>query len=292
MATLRDIRRRIAAVRSTAKITSAMKMVAAAKMRRAQNAIENARPYFSKIEETVSSLIDLSDDYKNPFIESREEVNSIAIIIISSDRGLCGSFNTTLFKNISEIQDNLKKDYPKASFRYISVGKKACSHTKRAKMDVISEFPGIINKLSFIYAQNIVNSIKELYLNKEIDKIYILYNEFVNILKQVPTLKQILPIEPVKNTNSSQVLDYIYEPSKNEILDVLIPKLIDTRIWRSLLESNAAEQAARMMAMDKATSNAYDLIRMLELQYNKERQASITKEMLEIVGGAEALKAK
>jgi F-type H+-transporting ATPase subunit gamma len=292
MATLRDIRRRIAAVRSTAKITSAMKMVAAAKMRRAQNAIENARPYFSKIEETVSSLIDLSDDYKNPFIESREEVNSIAIIIISSDRGLCGSFNTTLFKNISEIQDNLKKDYPKASFRYISVGKKACSHTKRAKMDVISEFPGIFNKLSFIYAQNIVNSIKELYLNKEIDKIYILYNEFVNILKQVPTLKQILPIEPVKNTNSSQVLDYIYEPSKNEILDVLIPKLIDTRIWRSLLESNAAEQAARMMAMDKATSNAYDLIRMLELQYNKERQASITKEMLEIVGGAEALKAK
>ncbi len=292
MATLRDIRRRIAAVRSTAKITSAMKMVAAAKMRRAQNAIENARPYFSKIEETVSSLIDLSDDYKNPFIESREEVNSIAIIIISSDRGLCGSFNTTLFKNISEIQDNLKKDYPKASFRYISVGKKACSHTKRAKMDVISEFPGIFNKLSFIYAQNIVNSIKELYLNKEIDKIYILYNEFVNILKQVPTLKQILPIEPVKNTNSSQVLDYIYEPSKNEILNVLIPKLIDTRIWRSLLESNAAEQAARMMAMDKATSNAYDLIRMLELQYNKERQASITKEMLEIVGGAEALKAK
>lgn len=292
MATLRDIRRRIAAVRSTAKITSAMKMVAAAKMRRAQNAIENARPYFSKIEETVSNLIDLSNDYKNPFIEKRDEINTIAIVLISSDRGLCGSFNTTLFKSIADIQENIKKDYPKANFRYIAVGKKACSYAKRAKMDIISEFPGVFNKLNFVDAQNIVNSVKELYLNKEIDKIYILYNEFINILKQVPTLKQLLPIEPVKNTSKTKFLDYIFEPSKNEILDVLIPKLIDTRIWRSLLESNAAEQAARMMAMDKATNNAYDLIRMLELQYNKERQASITKEMLEIVGGAEALKAK
>lgn len=292
MATLRDIRRRIGAVRNTAKITSAMKMVSAAKMRRAQNAIENARPYFSKLEDTVSNLISIADDYSNPFIETRSEIKNIAIVLIGSDRGLCGSFNTNLFKSLNIHIEDFKKQYPNANFHIVPVGKKAVSFVKRFKIDTIREFSDIFSKLRFEDAQQIVASLTDLYLNNEVDKIFLFYNEFINILKQVPQLKQLFPIEPAVEQTNIKSLDYIFEPSKEQILDVLIPKLIDARVWKALLESNAAEQAARMMAMDNATSNANDLIRMLELQYNKERQASITKEMLEIVGGAEALKSK
>jgi len=292
MATLRDIRRRIGAVRNTAKITSAMKMVSAAKMRRAQNAIENARPYFSKLEDTVSNLISIANDYSNPFIETRSEIKNIAIVLIGSDRGLCGSFNTNLFKSLNIHIEDFKKQYPNANFHIVPVGKKAVSFVKRFKIDTIREFSDIFSKLRFEDAQQIVASLTNLYLNNEVDKIFLFYNEFINILKQVPQLKQLFPIEPAIEQTNIKSLDYIFEPSKEQILDVLIPKLIDARVWKALLESNAAEQAARMMAMDNATSNANDLIRMLELQYNKERQASITKEMLEIVGGAEALKSK
>ncbi len=292
MATLRDIRRRIGAVRNIAKITSAMKMVSAVKMRRAQNAIENARPYFSKLEDTVSNLILISDDYSNPFIETKTEIKNIAIVLIGSDRGLCGSFNTNLFKSLNVHIEDLTKQYPNAHFRFVPVGKKAVSFVRRSKMDSITEFSDIFNKLRFDDVQQIVGSLISLYLNNEVDKIYLFYNEFINILKQVPRVKQLLPIEPASEQTEIKSLDYIFEPSKEQILDVLVPKLIDARLWKALLESNAAEQAARMMAMDNATSNANDLIRMLELQYNKERQASITKEMLEIVGGAEALKVK
>ncbi|MEJ5244323.1 MAG: ATP synthase F1 subunit gamma [Bacteroidota bacterium] len=292
MATLRDIRRRIGAVRNTAKITSAMKMVSAAKMRRAQNAIENARPYFSKLEDTVSNLISIANDYSNPFIETRSEIKNIAIVLIGSDRGLCGSFNTNLFKSLNIHIEDFKKQYPNANFHIVPVGKKAVSFVKRFKIDTIREFSDIFSKLRFEDAQQIVASLTNLYLNNEVDKIFLFYNEFINILKQVPQIKQLFPIEPDIEQTNIKSLDYIFEPSKEQILDVLIPKLIDARVWKALLESNAAEQAARMMAMDNATSNANDLIRMLELQYNKERQASITKEMLEIVGGAEALKSK
>ncbi|MCX8054786.1 MAG: ATP synthase F1 subunit gamma [Ignavibacteria bacterium] len=292
MATLRDIRRRIGAVRNTAKITSAMKMVSAAKMRRAHNAIENALPYFSKLEDTVSNLISIANDYSNPFIETRSEIKNIAIVLIGSDRGLCGSFNTNLFKSLNIHIEDFKKQYPNANFHIVPVGKKAVSFVKRFKIDTIREFSDIFSKLRFEDAQQIVASLTNLYLNNEVDKIFLFYNEFINILKQVPQLKQLFPIEPAIEQTNIKSLDYIFEPSKEQILDVLIPKLIDARVWKALLESNAAEQAARMMAMDNATSNANDLIRMLELQYNKERQASITKEMLEIVGGAEALKSK
>ncbi len=292
MASLRDIRRRIGAVRNTAKITSAMKMVSAAKMRRAQNAIENARPYFSKLEDTVSNLISIADDYSNPFIETRNEIKNIAIVLIGSDRGLCGSFNTNLFKSLNAQIEELSKQYPNAHFHFVPVGKKSVAFIKRSKLDSITEFSDIFNKLHFEDAQKIVGSLISLNLNGEVDKIYLFYNEFINILKQLPRVKQLLPIEPTSEQTEIKSLDYIFEPSKEQILDVLIPKLIDARLWKALLESNAAEQAARMMAMDNATSNANDLIRMLELQYNKERQASITKEMLEIVGGAEALKSK
>lgn len=292
MATLRDIKQRITAVKNTAKITSAMKMVSAAKMKRAQNAVESARPYFTKLEDMVAGLIGNAGDYTNPLSEKREEVKNIAIILIGSDRGLCGSFNTNMFKSLTlEIAETLSEQYPGANYHYIPVGKKSVGFAKKSKFDNLAEFPGIFTGLNFENATEIVSNVVDKFKDGNIDKVFVYYNRFVNIIKQIPTMNQLLPVEPKENKDALAATDYIFEPSKSEILDVLLPKLVDIIVWRSLLESNAAEQAARMMAMEKATTNANDLIRALELQYNKARQASITKEMLEIVGGAEALKA-
>lgn len=273
-----------------------MKMVSAAKMKRAQNAVESARPYFSKLEKMVSGLIaQAGQEYSHPLAKSNEEVQNIAIIIISSDRGLCGSFNTNMFKSLAiEIDENLKVQYPNAKYHYVPVGKKATGYVNKSKLDNLAEFPGIFADLNFQYAREIVESVVTKFLDGELDRIFVYYNEFINIIRQIPKLHTLLPIEPEKVAQTSDATlintDYIYEPTKAGILDVLLPKLIDIIIWRSLLESNAAEQAARMMAMEKATTNARDLIRALELQYNKARQAAITTEMLEIVSGAEALR--
>lgn len=295
MATLRDIRQRIVSVKNTAKITSAMKMVSAAKMKRAQTSIESARPYFSKLEAMVSNLVEQAgDEYSHVLANARNEVRNIAIIVISSDRGLCGSFNTNLFKSLTmEIEDSLKHEFPDAAYHFIPVGKKATAFYKKSKVNCINEFPGIFAELDFQNARDIVESVSKLFLEGEIDRVFVYYNEFVNIIKQLPKLHSLLPIMPEKSNNQAENIantDYIYEPTKTGILDVLLPKLVDIIVWRSLLESNAAEQAARMMAMEKATTNAKDLIRSLELQYNKARQAAITTEMLEIVSGAEALR--
>ncbi len=292
MATLRDIKQRISAVKSTAKITSAMKMVSAAKMKRAQQAVESARPYFTKLEDMVAGLIANAGDYSNPLSEKKDQVNNIAIILIGSDRGLCGSFNSNMFKALSiEISDSLSKLYPEAKYHFIPVGKKPVGYIKRIERNAIAEFPGIFTSLEFSSATEIVASVVDLFLDGKMDKVFVYYNKFINIIKQVPSLHQLLPIEPKAGNESLSSIDYIFEPAKSGILDVLLPKLVDIIVWRSLLESNAAEQAARMMAMEKATTNANDLISSLELQYNKARQAAITKEMLEIVGGAEALNA-
>ncbi len=294
MATLRDIRQRIASVKNIAKITSAMKMVSASQMKRAQKAVESARPYFSKMEEMVSSLIaQAGDDYSHPLaIKRSDEVKNIAIIVIGSDRGLCGGFNTNLFKSLTiEIQDILTKEFPAANYQIIPVGKKPTGFYKRSNFTRLNEYPGIFASLDFKNAQDIVATVSEKFMVGEIDRVYVYYNKFVNIIRQIPTIHQLLPIEPVKaDLEKATLVDYIYEPSQTAILDVLLPKLVDIILWRSLLESAAAEQASRMMAMDKATTNARDLIRSLDLQYNKARQSAITTEMLEIVSGAEALR--
>lgn len=292
MATLRDIKRRIVSVKSTAKITSAMKMVAAAKMKRAQNAIEAARPYVLKLDELMTGIVgSLPDTYSNPLIQTRDEVKSVAVIAISSDRGLCGGFNTNLFKALNlKINDELKKQYPDAVFHIVSVGKKSNDYFKKSNYDVHARFPDVFTNLEFNTAREIVSTVKQDFIDGKFDKVYLFFNSFVNIIRQEPTLDELLPISP-KETGENETIntDYIYEPDVASIMDVLIPKLVDIKVWRSLLESNAAEQAARMMAMDNATNNARDLIRSLELTYNKLRQEAITTEMLEIVGGAEAL---
>jgi F-type H+-transporting ATPase subunit gamma len=294
MATLRDIRIRLKGVKNTSKITQAMKMVSASKLRRAQEAIESARPYFNKFDDLVSNLIGgVSDSYQNEILNSRTTVKNIAIIVVSSDRGLCGSFNSNLFKFVKNfISDELVPKYKDASISFITAGRKSTSFYNKEDINVLNSFPGIFSQVDFNDAINIVNEVKEKFILGELDLVYVIGNEFVNVIKQTPKAKQLLPLVPKVssgNAKSSFTTDYVYEPNATEILDNLLPKLVNLTVWRAILDSNAAEHAARMMAMDNATRNAKDLINILNLQYNSKRQAAITTEMLEIVGGAEAL---
>ena len=287
MATLRDIQQRIVGVKNTSKITQAMKMVSAAKLRRAQDAILSARPYVDKLDEVLSNLVaSVGEGYDNPLISQRSEVKSIGVIAIAADRGLCGSFNTNVLKEANAcIKDDLKNQYPDAEVSIAAVGKRSVKFFKKTDHNVVLEFNDAFSPLSFDLVTEITDLFVNGYVNGDFDKILIYYNEFVNVVKQKPTLKTLLPIEAAEKDgdDSNIVADYIYEPNQKEILDVLLPKLIDTQLWRTLLESNAAEQAARMLAMDSATNNAKDLIKELEREFNKKRQEAITKEMLEIV---------
>jgi F-type H+-transporting ATPase subunit gamma len=294
MATLRDIRRRISGVKSTAKITQAMRMVSAAKLRRAQNAIFSARPYVEKMENILENLIgSVGENYSHPLLQKHKDVRNIAVIVITADRGMCGSFNTNLLRYaVTLIDENLSVEHPQAKFHVIPVGKRSVGFFKKEKYSLPNEYSGIFQNLQFSTAKSITDISKAGFISGEFDKIIVVYNKFKNLIQQIPSSTVLLPI--ATDGNSKDVVekfrqDYIFEPSIAEILDELIPKNLDIQVWRSLLESNAAEQAARMMAMENATNNANDLIRYLELVYNKVRQASITTEMLEIVSGAEAL---
>jgi len=298
MATLRDIRVRIKGVSNTSKITQAMKMISAAKLRRAQDAIESARPYIKKLDYIISDLIaGIGDGYTNPFISNRE-VKNIAIIIVGSDRGLCGGFNSQLIKNLSQhVAPQIRKEFGNVNISLVTVGRRTTQYySKTDEFDVIKKFPNVFSELKFETAKDIVASVQYKFANGEYDKVYLYYNKFVNIIKQSPELIPLLPIQPSAkapdDNKKSFNTDYIYEPNQAEILNELLPKLVNIKTWSSLLESNASEQAARMMAMETATTNARDLITQLSLIYNSKRQAAITTEMLEIVGGAEALSKK
>ncbi|MFM7156422.1 MAG: ATP synthase F1 subunit gamma [Bacteroidota bacterium] len=292
MATLRDIRNRITAVKSTAKITSAMRMVAAAKLRRAQEAILSTRPYTEKFTEVLSNLAgSSSEDYYHPLLRKPDTFKHIVVIVISSDRGLCGSFNTNVLRMASQyIDQTIPSEFPHAKVSVISVGRRSSQFFAKRTQPVLATFPDIFGQLQFNTAAEIASIAANGFINEEFDRVMIFNNEFKSIIKQETTFKQLLPVESVKSEQSI-THDYIFEPSRGDIMDAILPKFVNTLVWKGLLESNAAEQAARMMAMESATTNARDLIRSLQLSYNKARQASITTEMLEIVGGAEALKA-
>lgn len=294
MATLRDIRQRITTVQNTSKITSAMKMVATAKLRRAQDAILSARPYATKLSEILSNLALAEEEFAHPFFQERKDVTSIAFLIITSDRGLCGSFNTTILRSAMLYISELKDKYPSAKLSLVLVGKKSIASLSKTEEFVQEQFPDVFAKLQFSTAFSIASLLSEGFLNYDYDLVTMIYSEFKSLIKQVPTIQQLLPIVPetpsVSSNKKKKTVDYIYEPNREEILDTLLPKYLNMQVWKGLLESNAAEQAARMMAMDAATNNANDLIKILKLSYNKARQAAITTEMLEIVGGAEALK--
>ncbi len=292
MATLRDIQRRINAVNSTAKITQAMKMVSTAKLKRAQDAIVSARPFASKLDDILGNLVaELDDTYTHPLLENRKEIKNIAIILIAGDRGLCGSFNTNIFRHTTKYIEELKTKYPDAGLHLITIGRRASSSFKNPDIQVAKKFPGLLSAINFTNAKKVVDYFSESFIEHQFDMVVVSYNMFKNLLAQVPSTYTLLPIEAThKEANTTKYnLDYIFEPNRKEILDELLPRHLDIQFFKTVLESNAAEQAARRMAMENATKNAKELSEYLEMVYNKERQAAITTEMLDIVGGANAL---
>ncbi len=291
MATLRDIRQRITGVKNTQKITKAMKMVSAAKLRRAQDAVIAARPYAKKMKELLSHLSGQVDVSKYPQFEQRE-IKSVAIIIVTADRGLCGGFNSNILKAaVNHITTNYADMNKAGKVKLICVGKKANDFFTKRNYNVISRYTGVFNQLSFTTAKTIVNEAVVGFVKGDYDKVEIISNEFKNAASQKLTISDFLPVvQEVEKDKKRIAVDYIYEPSSDEIVGALVPKHLNFQMWRVLLDSNAAFFGAQMTAMENASTNARDLIRVLQLTYNKARQAAITKELLEIVGGAEALK--
>ncbi|NWF87981.1 MAG: ATP synthase F1 subunit gamma [Ignavibacteriaceae bacterium] len=290
MATLRDIKNRIKGVKSTQQITKAMKMVAAARLRRAQENVLNARPYARNIWQTLSHLATENDLKTNPFFVQRE-IKKIACVIVTADRGLCGAFNSNLIKEaVRFIDDERGNNHDRVHL--FCVGKKGFDFFSKRNYNVYYKNIGLFSSLKYSESLSITNALLSAYLDGTFDKVVIIYNEFKSIIQQKITIEQFLPITLVreKNVNNNQS-NYIFEPDQKSIFEYMLPKHLKAQIWRILLESNASELGARMTAMDNASTNAKELIRTLQLKYNKERQAAITKELLEIVAGANALQA-
>ncbi len=290
MATLRDIKNRIVGVKSTQKITRAMKMIATAKLRGAQQRIVGARPYANKISEMLSRLAADDTLQSNIFFAVRQ-TKKICVVVVTADRGLCGAFNTNIIRESTNyINEELKNDSAVSVF---TLGKKATEYFSKRNYNIEGKMVGLFGSLGYQSTLQLYNDLIPKYLSGEIDKIVLVYNEFVSMIQQKIVKVQLLPIpfiESIEKENAHSS-NYIFEPDQLSIFQSLIPKHLKVQIWRALLESNAAELSARMTSMDNATTNAQELIRSLNLTYNKERQAAITKEILEIVSGANALKA-
>ena len=283
MANLKDIRDRIKSVKSIQKVTKAMKMVAAAKMRRAQENMEKARPYSSSLSDIIRHLLPDVDREISPLLQVRN-VNRLAYVVVTSDKGLAGSFNSSALRKAQNEIDEFGKD----NVDIFCIGKKARDYFKSRKYNILESHIEFWNDLNFNHAVKISNDIISHFISGNVDEIRVVYNEFVNVATQMVLTEKLVPLE--FESNGNQVADRLYEPSKDEIVKSLVPKHLNVQIWKYLLESYASEQAARMVAMENATSNSEDMIKDLQLEFNKARQASITTEMLEIVGGAEALK--
>lgn len=290
MPSLKEIRNRITSVGSTMQITSAMKMVSAAKLKRAQDAITQMRPYAGKLQEILENLSASLDLSENAYSEKRE-VNNVLIVGITSNRGLCGGFNNNVIKRVNHL---ISEDFAESTVKVLCLGKKIKDAFKRSDFYFINEAiapaEDIFIDLNFSNASLIANELMNLYKERTFDEIVIVYNQFVNAATQLVKTESYLPIIPTIQDGKS-IGDYIFEPSKAEIVNELIPKSLKIQLFKSLLDSNASEHGARMTAMHKATDNANELQRSLKLSYNKARQAAITNEILEIVGGAEALNA-
>ncbi|MFQ5863712.1 MAG: ATP synthase F1 subunit gamma [bacterium] len=288
MATLRDIRRRISSVRSTQQITKAMKMVAAAKLRKAQARLISARPYAYRLGQLLSHVAAKENRSLHPLLAVREP-NRICYVVVTADRGLCGSFNANIIR-MAKAEIDAHNSLEKTTL--VTVGRKGFEHFSRRGFELIERYINLFDQLEFKHAVNISSLIQNLYQSKELDRVFVVYNEFKSAAVQRVIVEQLLPIEPqLPEFDKYQPVDYLHEPSAGKILDEVCPKNLNIQMWRILLESYAAEQGARMVAMDAATDNAQEMIYDLTLYYNKVRQSTITKEISEIVGGAEALRA-
>ena len=288
MPSLKDIRTRIKAVKSTQKITRAMKMVAAAKLRRAQSAAEGIRPYANRLKETIWEVSQLTDVSEHPLLEEREQEN-VMVLVLTSDRGLCGGFNSSIIRTTeSFVQENGDRF---AEIGLGIIGRKGNEHFGKRDYTVLKSYNDVLTNPSMERARQIGNELVALYTGSEMDAIYVVYNEFKNAATQEVVVERLLPVQPEETADTSEAgLDFVYEPSQEEVLEEVIPLHVSVEIYRAILESLASEMGARMTAMDSATKNAGDLIDRLTLQFNRARQAAITKELMEIVSGAEALK--
>jgi F-type H+-transporting ATPase subunit gamma len=293
MPNLKEVKNRIASVVSTQQITKAMKMVAAAKLRRSQDRITQMRPYAVKLEAIIRNLSEAqsSGDIDTWFSTPREE-QRILIVAVSSDRGLCGSFNSNIFKGVMRLViEKYNDQYKKGNLVILPVGRKVAEYFKKRNFQTLHQHAEILNSLSFNSAAAVADDVMQAFKDGKFDKVELVYNEFKNVATQILQTEQLLPVKlPKVESTKSNPVDYIFEPSQEEIIAELLPTALRIQVFKALLDSNAAENGARMTAMDKATENAGELLKELKLSYNRSRQAAITKEILEIVGGAEALK--
>src|SRR3954470_23685652 len=296
MASLRSIRTRIKSVRNTQKITKAMKLVAAAKLRRAQDAVVRTRPYAQALDELLGSLAAAraADDVApHPLMEARENPRRIELVVLTSDRGLCGGFNSNRIRRAQRFLIEEGDKYE--SIQFSTIGRRGREFAKKRGIDTRKDYVGFFGKLRFTMAKEVADDLIVEYRERKLDAVYLLYNQFKSAMSQTITLTRLLPIAaPAAQQKADErgylTPEHIYEPSRPQLLEHLIPRQLAMQIWRALLESEASEHGARMTAMDSATNNANDMIGRLSLEYNRARQASITKELMEIVSGAEALK--
>jgi len=290
MPSLRDIKKRIQAVKNTGKITKAMKMVAAAKFRKAQTSLLKMRPYADKMHSVLAGLAAGVERELHPLLAERPR-RRVEVVVMTSDKGLCGAFNANILKESARVIEQLKSEGFDVSIS--TIGRKARDYFRRRHVEMRKSWTGLSGKVLYSDAQEVAGEIIGAYTAEEIDEVLLIYNEFKSVIAQKVTTTRLLPIEPFEEEEGSKAMvpaDFIFEPSEREILERLLPKNIEIQIFRALLESQAAEEAARMTAMENATKNTQEMVERLTLQYNKARQAAITTELMDIVGGAEALK--
>ncbi|HJZ84777.1 MAG TPA: ATP synthase F1 subunit gamma [Polyangia bacterium] len=286
MPSLKAIRRRIASVKNTQKITKAMKSVAAARLRKAQEAILALRPYSQRLGEVIAEVAARSGGV-HPLLEVREP-KRVALVVLTSDRGLCGGFNANINRRAERFLKENREKF--ADIELNIVGRKGREYFRRRGYTIHDEYMGVFAAVSVERAREITTAEIEDYTKNQLDAVYLVYNEFKSAMSQKVVVERLLPVEPLALPAEAGQIDYKYEPEKRKLLDHLLPLYVETQIYRAILESIASEFGAKMTAMDNATNNANEMIGMLTLQYNRARQAAITKELMEIVGGAEALK--
>jgi len=290
MAGIKEIRTRIGSVTNTRKITSAMKMVSAAKLRKAQNAVNQMQPYAEKLHEIIRNVSDGLDTAEDNIYAQKREVNKVLIVSIASNGGLCGGFNSNITKESIALANTKYIDQLEGgNVDFAVIGKKVADQLKSKGITPVATFHDLFDDLTFDHVSRITQTFMDYFMNKEYDAVEIVYNKFLNAASQESTVEQFLPIKDNEEKSATNS-DYIFEPTKKELISELIPKSLKIQIYSAVLNTVAGEHGARMTAMHKATDNASDLLKELKLEYNKARQASITNEILEIVGGANALK--
>jgi len=286
MRTIRDIKKRIRSVRNTQKITRAMKMVSAAKLRRAQSKLQSFRYYSDACESAIRLLLRRAESTVHPFLEKKEKEVKTIIIQIAGERGLCGSYNVNIFKEFERFKLTQRNTN---QYDFVTIGRRSRDYAKKKGYNILKEYI----MLGGFYSTDVSNEIKELvtkkFLSGDASEVYLLYSRFVSALSQKPMVKQLLPVK-IENLEPARGIDYIYEPDLNNVLDVILQQYIFSQIHRGLLEASTSEFAARMTAMDSATNNATEMIDILTLQMNRSRQASITKELMDIINGVESMK--